>query len=120
MCPVSIGGKAATQAKTCCPTRDHVQKPGSGKSSEYLRDDIGRKFRSREASAHDEAHRNSGIQVAPGDVTDSIGHCQHGEAESQGNTEESDPNLRESGRDHCAATPPENQPECADELSCNT
>jgi hypothetical protein len=51
--------------------------------------------------------------MAAGNVPDGEGHRQNGETERQGYTVKSDPELRKSCRQHCAAAPAENQPEGA-------
>src|SRR5271155_5264002 len=63
--------------------------------------------------------------MAAGDMSDSVSHRQHGQPESEGNSEESDaqqcPGWREKGGgEHSGAAPPKNQPERAEEFGCGT
>jgi hypothetical protein len=61
-----------------------------------------------------DGHRR--VEVAAGDVADRIGHGQHGEPESQGDTDEADPDVRERGGEDGATATAEDQPESAEKL----
>src|SRR5690606_22767151 len=55
-----------------------------------------------------------------GNMTDRIGHGQHGEAEGQGDAGEADPEFGKGGGEDGAAAPAEHQPEGSDQLSQTT
>jgi hypothetical protein len=54
--------------------------------------------------------------VASGDVADGISHCQHGQSERQGDTEQTYAHIGEQGRENGGATPAEHQPKRANEF----
>jgi len=64
------------------------------------------------------AHRpiDCRIEVATGDVPDSVGHGQYRQTESQGDTEQANPDVGKGGGQHSAPTAPQDQPEGADKL----
>ena len=74
------------------------------------------KFAGDQIASRREADCHRRIEMAPRDVSNCIGHCQHGEPEGERNTEQADADLgKGSGNDNGAATA-QGQPERADQL----
>lgn len=59
------------------------------------------------------------MEVTPGNMPDGEGHCQHGKAEGERNTQRPDAHRGKGGRQDGAATPTQNQPKCSDKPRCN-
>src|SRR5438046_3111979 len=58
--------------------------------------------------------------MTAGDMPNGIGHCQHRQAEGEGNADESDAEVGEAGREHRRTTTRKHQPECSKELGRDT
>ena len=61
-----------------------------------LRDDVGDDVLVGAAPGAPQAERDRRVEVTARDVTDGIGHGQHGQAEREGDAEKADPEVRES------------------------
>jgi hypothetical protein len=56
--------------------------------------------------------------VATGNVTDGVSHREHGQSESEGYTQQPNPNIRKRSRKHGTAATTENQPKGPYKLRC--
>jgi hypothetical protein len=91
-------------------TARNKQEHGRGEHrSRHLRSPIGKHLASRETPSRPEAERHRWVKVASGDVTDRIGHGEHGQAECERNADEPDPDLREFRSKNRAAASPKHQ-----------
>src|SRR5690606_22399537 len=62
--------------------------------AENLRDPIGQQIFSGKASAQHQPERDGRIEMTTRNISHSIGHCQHGQAESASHAEKSDAKFR--------------------------
>src|ERR1017187_671742 len=67
-------------------------------------------------AAGPKSNGHRGVEVTTRDVTDGVGHGQHGQTKSQGHAEQSDAHARKCSGQNRASTSAENQPERTEEL----
>ena len=90
VCAVAVGREAARQAEAGRTAGDNVEHGGGENSAEHLRDHVGREFAARKTSARPQSETHCGIDVASGDVPDSVGHRQQREPEGERHSGEAD------------------------------
>jgi hypothetical protein len=110
--PVSVRSKASAQVEPGRSARDHAEKSCREHGTDDLGDDIGGNVLRGKAPTRSEAHRHRWVQVAPGNVADGERHRDHAQAESEGNSEQADADMRESSCHHRGAAAREGEPEC--------
>src|SRR3974390_3318641 len=120
MLAISVRRKSTRKIEFGRPIGDGVEDAGSDDRADQLRDDVRADEIGRKTASARKPHGDRRVKMTSGEMTDRIGHCQHGQAESQGYTEQSDTDMRESGRDHCAAASAKRQPERAYALGRKT
>ena len=84
--------------------------------ADHLGDDVRNDLPGRKPATGSEAHRDGGIEMAAGHMTDGEGHGDHAEAERKGHAEQADTDLRKRRSQNRAAAARECEPECADDL----
>jgi len=83
-----------------------------------LRDDIAREVLQRESLADDQTDRYGGVEVAARYMADRERHREDREAECERHADKAYAEGREGRREDRAAAASEDQPECAEKLSC--
>jgi len=86
MFSVPVGGEAA-ELEADFPAGDEIESPGSENRTNHLGADVSGEIVRRETLTDYETHGNCWIQMAARNMTNGIGHCQHGEAEHEGHAE---------------------------------
>src|SRR6201999_3599502 len=87
---------------------------GPDDRANHLRDDVGNEEARRESSSACQSDRHCRIEMTPRDMSDGIGHREHGEAESERHAEYSNSHLGNAGSDHRTAATAKRQPKGAD------
>jgi hypothetical protein len=70
--------------------------------AKHLGHDVGQHVGGREAATGPEPDGHGRVKVATRDMTDGIGHGQHGQTERQGDAQQADPHIGEGGSQHGA------------------
>lgn len=112
----AVGGKSRSHVKARLAAGDEEEDRPCGDRSKDLGDNVGDDLGRGEAAAGPEADGDRRVQVAAGNVADGVGHGHHGEAESKGHSEKTDPHVREGRREHGAAAPAEHKPKRTEKL----
>src|SRR6185312_1966191 len=116
MIAIAIAGKAGMDIEAGMTAGDHVEHPGARDSAQHLDDDVARQARGRETPARPQADRDSGIEMAAGDMADGEGHGQHRQAEGQRHADKTDTQGRKGGGQHGRTASAQYQPGCSDEF----
>src|SRR4029077_3970746 len=99
---------------------DHIEYRSGRDGAGHLRENVGKNVGGLEAASGPEPNGNGTIEMPAGDVADRISHAQHGQSESQTDSQESDAERWEVRGEHCTAATRECQPEGAKELGPKT
>ena len=83
MFTVSIRGKPLGDVESGLAGRDEIEDPARGNRAEDLRNDIRQQLVRGETAAGPQPDGNRRIEVAAGDVSDGVGHRQHGQTEGE-------------------------------------
>ena len=79
----TVGAEAAGHVGHPAEVKDQGKDAGAGKSTEALRHDIADKFAGRHSAAQQYAKRHRRVDMAAGDVADTVGHAHDGKTEGQ-------------------------------------
>src|SRR5205807_7228745 len=94
---------------------DHIEYRRCRDSPDHLCENVGKNVGGLKAASGPEPNGNGTIEMPTGDVADRISHGQHGQSESQTDSQESDAERWEVRGEHCTAATRECQPEGAKE-----
>ena len=95
---------------------DHRKRACACKSAEALGDDVGDEVAKAHAAADQNAERNSGVDVAAGDVADAVCHGNDGETERKRGEDVAAAESGVTANEHCCAAAHEYEHGGADEL----
>ncbi|MGY3456264.1 hypothetical protein ACVWW5_001714 [Bradyrhizobium sp. LM3.4] len=113
---VTVGRESFADVEAGSSTCDDIEEPRGHDRAGHLRDHIGQDLSGRKTPAGSKTDRDSRVEMAAGDVADRIGHGDHAQPECEGNTDQTDTNLRKAGCDHRAPATCECEPKGADSL----
>ena len=114
---VTVGGESRARIEARLTTGDQVQYRGSRQSTGYLRQYVGEKLAFVESTPCPKSEGHRGIEVTTRDVTDGIGHRQHGKSKRQRYAQQADTHIGKTDGEHGAAATSQHQPESADKFS---
>ncbi|MNI64650.1 hypothetical protein D3C73_1201090 [compost metagenome] len=117
---VAVGRQASRQFETGFAAGNEVQQRGGNHTANDLGNDVGRQFLGRKPPTHHQAEGYRRIEMTAGNMADGESHGQHCQAKREGHPEQTDPHLRKSRRQHCAAATTQHQPERTYQLSRRT
>ena len=121
--PVRRMGAVAVGSEPAClgvepglPAGQRVEHSRSHDRRDDLGDDVGQDVAGVSPLAQPQPQRHGGVEVAPGDVPEGVGHREHRQAEGQGNAQQPDPDRGELGGQHRAPASTQNQYKRPDEF----
>src|SRR5262245_20085398 len=117
MGPVSIRGESRGKIESSSAAGDDAEYSTGGDPTENLRDEVTGHLRGWKLAGRAEPYRHRRIEMTAGDVSDGIGHRQHGQTERERYAKQTDTDLGECSRENRAAATTENKPEGPEELS---
>ena len=117
MLTITVGGKAGAHVKPGLAAGDHIEHATRRDPAKDLSHDVRHDARCREATTGPEPDGHGRVKVATRDMTDGIGHGQHGQTERQGDAQQADPHIGEGGSQHGAPAASQYQPEGSHKFS---
>ncbi len=114
MLAISIRRKTLGDIESGGAARNHIEQRRSDDRTDHLRDHIRRDLSCRKTAARGEADRNGRVEMAPGHMTDGIGHRHDAQPERQRHTDQTDTNLWKRCGDNRAAATGKCQPKRTD------
>jgi len=112
----AIRSEAGGQFKSGLSAGDEIEDACSSNSAEHLRDDVRHQIFRLESPCRPQPNGYGRVKMATGDVPDGKRHRKDGQAERQGNAEQTNSHVgKTSGQDGASAAP-ENQPERPEKL----
>jgi len=97
MLGVPIGRKAFAEVEARCAFGNRIEQERRHDGADDLGDDVGNNLPGGKATASGQSHSHRGVEMASGHMADRIGHCHHGKAEGERNSEQPDADLRKGG-----------------------
>ena len=95
MLAISVRRKSTCEIEFGRSVGDGIEDAGSDDRADQLRDDVRADEIGWKAASARKPHGDRRVKMTSGEMTDRVGHCQHGQAESQGYTEQSNVSVVE-------------------------
>ena len=121
----SVGRQVARRGKAFLTLGDDVDREAGEQAADHLHNPVARHRFPLDPSRQRRAQGDGGIEVAAGDGSECVDAGEHGQAEGECHAEKADPQRGTVGGgelrgENRAAAAAEDQPECADQLRCQS
>src|SRR6185295_1130725 len=113
MVAVAVGGET-TGDEAGLPTSDEIEHPGPQNPADHLGSDIAGDLVRGEPLAEQEADGDGGVDMTARYMAEGVHTHDHGHPEGEGNPNDPNAELRNTGAQECTPAAGKDQPECAE------
>src|SRR5215471_468831 len=117
MIAIAVRSKSSAGAEARFAACDDIEHTRCNDCPDDLCHNVRQQLRGGKSLAGAQAYRYGGIQMTTRDMSDRVGHGEHGQTERQGDSKQADSYVRESGGNYRAATASQDQPEGTEKFS---